>query len=106
MRSGIEYERGCFVRVVLVCFLVSAIVSGGAIYGDGPIDAAGEIVSWGDRTIIVLSRKPSRSIKARKSPIISSRKSTLAKYAARAFIISSWPISSVLKPFIMPRVMG
>ena len=32
-------------RVVLVCFFVSAIVSGAAIYADG------EIVAWGDRKL-------------------------------------------------------
>ena len=51
MRSGIEDERGIFVRVVLVCFLVSAIVSGAAIYAAGAIDGDGVIVAWGDRKL-------------------------------------------------------
>ncbi len=43
--------RRTFIRVVMVCFFVSAIVSGRGICADGPIDADGEIVACGSRKL-------------------------------------------------------
>jgi hypothetical protein len=43
MRASTNLKRRSFIRVVLVCFFLSAIVSGRPIY------AVGKVVAWGDR---------------------------------------------------------